>query len=162
MKFNTDPSFIGFDELKKTHQAQITKFEQWATEDSWERFHSSHYDWWVFPINHHSSYGAKYVVYEGEVEALKGDAQFVERYKRGVELVSASWGWDLFLNAYFVQLKPGQSWHRWPVRLYKAALSVQLFGYHDLFDSLKLLAQDLMRKGEEMKYNSKDLSWLFK
>ena len=30
---------------------------------------------------------------------LKQDAQFVRKYQRGVELVSASWGWDLLQKA---------------------------------------------------------------
>jgi hypothetical protein len=78
-----------------------------------------------------------------------------------VELVAASWGWDIQKKDYIHQPAQGQSWHHWPVRLFKAALSVQLFRYDDLFVSLKLYAFDLMRQGEAMEFNNHDLSWLF-
>jgi hypothetical protein len=45
--------------------------------------------------------------------------------------------------------------------LFKAALSVQFFGYDELFASLKRYAQGLMDHGEPMTFNSHDLSWLF-
>lgn len=162
MKFNTDPTFIGLEKLKQVHNAQILEFETWASENDWERFHNSHYDWWVFPVSRCSGFGMKYVVYEGEVQELKKDIVFIEKYIRGVQLVSASWGWDLIRKTYIANSKSGQSWHQWPVRLYKAAQSVQLFGYDELFDSLRLYANDLMKQGEVMEYNGKDLSWLFK
>jgi hypothetical protein len=161
MKFNTDSSFIGLDKLKRTHSDQIVKFEEWALRDDWEMFHHSHYDWWVFPVNRRSSYGLMWTVYEGEIVELKKDSVFLEKYLRGVQLVSASWSWDVFQAIYILDPKPGQSWHHWPVRLYKAAQSVKLFGYEDLFASLKRYAHDLMRQSEPMTYGGKDLSWLF-
>jgi hypothetical protein len=161
LHFNTDSAFAGLDRLKTTHSDQIEKFEIWAARGEWELFHSSHYDWWTFPIQKPSAYGLEWTVYEGEVSILKNDAQFLQRYQRGVELVSASWGWDLLKKDYITQPAPGQSWHHWPVRLFKAALSVQLFGYDEFFDSLKLYALDLLRQGEAMEFNGHDLSWLF-
>jgi len=162
MKINTDSSFVGIEKLKQTHGKQIAEFENWALQDDWERFHDSHYDWWVFPINRQSSYGLMWVVYEGEVAELQSDRLFLEKYRRGVYLVSASWGWDVLNKSYISNPKAGQSWHQWPVRLYKAAQSVKLFGYEDLFESLKTYAGDLMKRGESMSYNGKDLSWIFK
>ena len=162
MKFNTDPEFIGLDALKQTHNKQVLEFEDWATRNDWEKFHCSHYDWWTFPINHRSSYGSKYVVFEGEITELKKDETFLEGYVKGAKLVSASWGWDL---KYCEKLKnhlPGQSWHQWPVRLYKAALSVKLFGYDELFFSLQTFALDLISKGEGFVFNGRDLSSLFR
>jgi hypothetical protein len=161
MKYNLDPAFAGLDELKRTHAAQIADFERWAASDDWQRFHSSHYDWWTFPINRRSSYGARWTVYEGEVAALKQDPAFITRYLRGVELVALAWGWDLARKTYLAQPKPGQSWHDWPIRLFKAAQSLQLFGYDEQFTSLRRYALDLMRDGQRMEYNGKDLSWLF-
>jgi hypothetical protein len=161
MKHNTDRSFVGLEKLKQTHAAQVVEFEAWAARDDWERFHSSHYDWWTFPIDHSSAYGLKWTVYEGEIAELKRDSRFLERYLRGEELVAASWGWDLYQKTPIQNTKRGQSWHYWPVRLFKAALSAQLFGYEELFGSLKIYALDLMRQGEDMSYNGHDLSWLF-
>jgi hypothetical protein len=161
MQYNTDPAFAGLERLKTTHSDQIAKFEIWAAHGEWELFHSSHYDWWVFPIHKPSACGLAWTVYDGEVAALKQDTQFIRKYQRGVDLVSASWGWNLLQKAYIPQPASGQSWHHWPVRLFKAALSVQLFGYDELFASLKLYALDLMRQGEEMEFSGHDLSWLF-
>ncbi len=161
MKMNYEPKFAGLERLKDTHSAQIEAFEEWAAHGEWELFHSSHYDWWVFPIHKPSAYGLEWTVYEGEVSILKQDTQFIRKYQRGVELVSAAWGWDLLQKDYIPRPAPGQSWHQWPVRLFKAALSVQLFGYSELFTSLKLYALNLMRQGESMEFNGHDLSWLF-
>jgi hypothetical protein len=161
MKYNTDPSFVGIENLKKIHNAQIAEFEKWASKDDWIRFHYSHYDWWIFPINRSSSYGLKWTVYEGEIAELKKDSSFLDKYLKGIQLVSASWGWDVFSKSYIPDPKMGQSWHDWSVRLFKAALSVKLFSYEVVFESLKIYALDLMRQGKSMTYNNKDLSWLF-
>ena len=60
MKFNTDPTFVGLDILKQVHNSQISEFITWASTNNWGKFHSSHYDWWVFPINQPNGYGLKY------------------------------------------------------------------------------------------------------
>jgi hypothetical protein len=162
MLYNTDSSFAGIDILKQTHWHQITKFEEWAARNDWERFHYSHYDWWVFPIDQPSAFGFKWVVYSGDIAALKSDAEFMNSYIRGVTLVSASWGWDLDTGALIPDPRHGQSWHNWPIRLYKAAQSVRLFGLDACFRSLKTYASYLMTQGESFEYNGKDLSDLFK
>jgi hypothetical protein len=161
MKYNLDRSFVGITQLVQTHHVQIAKFEEWAAKNDWDLFHHSHYDWWTFPINRPSSYGLKWTVYEGEISELKKDNGFTQSYCRGVQLISASWGWDVLCQSAISNPKPEQSWHHWPVRLFKAALSVQLFGYDELFASLKRYAQGLIARGEPMDFNSHDLSWLF-
>ena len=161
MRHNTDPSFVGVEGLKQAHGDQITAFEAWAAAEDWERFHSSHYDWWVFPVDRHSSYGLQWVVYDGEVAELKKDDVFLARYVRGVQLVAASWGWDVLTGVPLPEPHPGQAWHDWPVRLHKAGQSVQLFGFDELFASLRLYAHELLRQGWGMTYGGRDLSWLF-
>ena len=161
MKFNTDPTFVGIHSLKQKHAAQVAQFETWAANNEWGTFHSSHYDWWTFPIDRPSAYGMQYVVFEGEIQTLREDPVFLDRYRRGVSLVAASWGWDVWKAEYIADPKPGQSWHDWPVRLFKAARSVQLFSEAALFESLKKYASDLIRQGHNMSYGGKDLSWLF-
>jgi hypothetical protein len=160
--YNTDSSFVGIDKLKRTHQHQIEEFEDWARQNEWEKFHYNHYDWWVFPVDRRSAYGMMWVVYSGEVQVLKTDAQFMQFYCRGVTLVAASWGWDLAACTPISNPQLGQSWHNWPIRLYKAAQSVELFGLNDYFDSLKTYALTLLAKGESFQYNGRDLSELFK
>ena len=161
MKYNLDPSFVGIEKLVQTHAAQIAEFEAWAASGDWERFHDSHYDWWVFPVDRSSSYGYAWTVYEGEVAALRSNVDFMARYREGVRLVSASWGWDLAGRTYFPAPAEGQGWHHWPVRLFKAAQSTLLFSQVVEFESLKALALDLMARGERMTYNRWDLSWIF-
>ena len=161
MKYNLDPSFAGLDELKRTHADQIAAFERWAASDDWRRFHYSHYDWWTFPIDRPSGYGVKWTVYEGEIAALKQDPAFITRYLRGVELAALAWGWDLARQAYIPAPKPGQVWQNWPIRLYKMAQSLRLFGFEAPFASLKRYALDLIQQGQDMEYNGKDLSRLF-
>ena len=46
-----------------------------------------------------------------------------------------------------------QRWHHWPVRLFKAARSVQLFGYADRFASLQAYASELLRQGEDFTFS---------
>ena len=161
MKFNTDSSFVGLERIKQAQAGQLVEFEAWAAQNLWNCFHLNHYDWWAFPINRRSAYGLAWTVYEGEIDALKQDPRFLQSYLRGVQLVAASWGWDLDRAAPIPDPRPGQSWHHWPVRLFKAALSLQLFGYTEYFDSLKIYALDLIRQGEPMEYHRRDLSWLF-
>jgi hypothetical protein len=95
MKFNTSPEFAGLKALKAAHARQIELFEAWAAAKEWAAFHSNHYDWWTFPIDQPSAYGFKWVVYEGDIARLIEDAEFMQTYRRGLELLAASWGWDL-------------------------------------------------------------------
>ena len=161
MKQNTHEEFVGVAPLKRKHKEQLTEFESWASRNEWEKFHHAHYDWWIFPVNRQSSYGYQWTVYASEVEELKADPAFVADYLRGMELVAASWGWDLKNQGYFSHLQPGQSWHDWPIRLAKAAQSAQVFGFENEFASLKALALDLVQKGKSLVYNGRDYIWLF-
>ncbi len=161
MQHNTDRSFVGLSRLKERHAQQIDEFEQWAAAGNWQKFHASHYDWWAFPISRPSAYGLAWTVYDGDVAELNQDPEFVRRFLRGEELVAASWGWDLQKTDYIEHPAKDQSWHQWPVRLYKAAQSAQLFGHEDVFASLKKYALALMAQGEAFEYRGHDLSWLF-
>jgi len=161
MNKNDNPDFIGIDKLKKEHAQQVAQFEIWARGDQWHLFHSSHYDWWVFPIDKPSSHGLKYSVYEAEVSALKADPEFVRQYMKGLSLVAASWGWDIEKEDFLAAPHPEQKWHDWPIRLYKAVQSLILFGFEKEFASLKKLASILIERGENFYFGSKDLKPLF-
>ena len=49
--------------IKKDCLEQNKKFRLWASKKAWNTFHSSHYDWWAFPIDRGSmSHGNAYKV----------------------------------------------------------------------------------------------------
>ena len=62
--------FVGIQELKECQRRQLLLFEQWRSEGAWDKFHKNHYDWWTFPINIRSRFGAKYMIDEESVEIL--------------------------------------------------------------------------------------------
>lgn len=162
IKTNTSRDFVGIAALKERHKQQLDEFETWARRGDWQTFHDEHYDWWMFPIDESSrGQGLAYTVYEGDIAELKKDAAFMRDLLRGAELVAASWSWDLQAADYLTTPAPGQRWQHWPVRLYKAAKSLKLFGYSAQFDSLKKYAQNLIKQGEDMSFGGHDLSWLF-
>ena len=115
----------------------------------------------MFPIDRPSAYGVTWTVCDGDIFDLKQDAAFMQRYRRGIELVELSWGWDVVAASEIQNPQPGQSWHDWPVRLFKMALSARLFGEDAAFAALKKYAVGLMARGCEMSYSGHDLSWLF-
>jgi hypothetical protein len=160
MKRNTDPTFAGIVAIKEKQRQQLETFERAVADADWPAIHHDHYDWWMFPTDEPSSYGFTWTVYQNDVAELKQDSEYVARYLRGVELLALAWGWDLRHAHYILNPQPGQCWQHWPIRLYKAARSVKLFGFAGEFASLRTLAEDLMSKGESMYYH-RDLSWLF-
>src|SRR5687767_12579928 len=161
MERNRHPEFVGLEKIKEKQKWQLDQFEAWAAMNQWSELHAAHYDWWMFPIDQPSSYGFAWTVYEGDVLELKRDDQYLQNYLQGVELLAISWGWDLATRTYIVDPHPDQRWQHWPVRLYKCARSVQLFGFATRFESLKQYANDLMRQGEKMTFKGHDLSQLF-
>lgn len=162
MRRNESPEFVGLEYLKKKHAAQIAEFEQWASERDWMAFHNSHYDWWTFPYGYHtSSYGAAYAIYEYEAEHLKQDEQFIKRFLRGVELLMLSWGWDLNGRCHIPNPDPDQCWQDWPIRLYKCAKSLKLFGFEEEFRSVREFALPLIEAGVNFRYFRRDCSEIF-
>ena len=69
---NTSPDFVGVDGVKARQREHLGQFERWAAKRDWGRFHGSHYDCWMFPIDRASGgEGMKWTVYAGDVEELK-------------------------------------------------------------------------------------------
>ena len=161
MRFNTDPAFLGHDALKLRLHEQLAEFRQWSAARDWQRFHLSHYDWWMFPVDEPSRYGFAWVVFAGDVAELRKDPEYLRFYLEGVQLQSASWGWDLARQMPIATPEPGQGWQQWPIRLYKCARSVTLFGFPELFESLRGLARQLIAAGEDMTFHGRDLKPLF-
>lgn len=158
---NDHPSFVGVAELKRKQADQLARFERQAARGDWRGIHTDHYDWWMFPIDEQSQHGMAYVVYAGDIAELRQDPIFVRNYLRGVELLALAWGWDLAARAPVPHPAPGQAWSSWPIRLYKAARSLQLFGFQSEYDSLREYALRLIAQGASMRYGSSDLSLLF-
>lgn len=134
--------------LKEQHSKQLKLFEQWAESGDWKRFKPeySHYDWWAFPITRPSSgYGNTYAVNEKEIEALKADTDFMKGYRRGVELVVKSWGWDINRDAQIPESERNsdQTWTGYEVRLGKMGDSLYLFGEKELFEKVKRFYQSV-------------------
>ena len=162
MRRNESPDFVGLEKLKKRHADQIMLFESWAAAGNWMGFHSSHYDWWTFPYGCHSgAYGAAYAIYEHEAEQLKQDKEFIKHYLRGVELLMLSWGWDLYGKCEVKDPDPGQCWQDWPIRLYKCARSLKLFGFEEEFTSVRMYALPLIEAGLNFKYRERDCAQIF-
>src|SRR4051794_9441263 len=95
MKRNTDPAFVGLRAIKDRQRQQLEKFQAAASRGDWMAIHTDHYDWWMFPTDEPSSYGFAWTVYDGDVDELKKDPDYLRRYLQGVELLATSWGWDL-------------------------------------------------------------------
>jgi len=161
LRRNTSPRFVGIARLKADQKRQLGDFERWAAEKNWARIHRSHYDWWMFPLSAPSSDGLKWTVYAGDIAELKEDGAYLRDYLRGVALLMASWGWDLAAQEFLPDPGPDQQWQDWPVRLYKAAVSLQAFGFDAQFASLKKYALLLIGRGVGMTWNGRDLAAFF-
>jgi len=129
------------------HYGNLTKFEQWASLGQWERFGQSHshYDWWMFPIKEPGAHPDNAVT-DGDVQALQSDAEFMKNYRRGVELVALSWGWEINNCTWVPNPAPGQRWTRWGVRLAKIGISLLLFEETEYYESMKIFAKALFEK----------------
>ncbi len=162
MERNTHVEFVGYGKMKEQQKMQLDLFNAWVAKRQWSEMHAAHYDWWMFPVDEKSSYGFAWTVYEGDVQELKKDDQYIQNYLQGVDLLATSWGWDISAQAYIVNAHPDQKWQNWPIRLYKCAKSLKLFGCASQFESMKKYANDLMQQGKGMTYNHRDLSGLFR
>jgi hypothetical protein len=161
MKRNQDRAFVGIAELKRKHAEQLAQFREWESTNNWQALHKAHYDWWMFPVDEPSSYGFAWTVYEGDIAELKQDDVYMKGYEIGVEILARSWGWNIHTAKYLADLHYDQCWQNWPIRLYKCAKSLLLFGYQPQFNSMRIYARDLMRQGHSFAY-SRDITSLFK
>ncbi len=160
MAANTHAEFAGISAFLRAQSEQLALFRSWAKQNNWARFHHEHYDWWTFPTGEPSSYKFKWTVYESEIYALTEADGYVQNLIELSTLLMQSWGWDLAAREYIANPAPDQRWSHWPIRLYKCALSLKLFGCEAEFQSVRQYARDRIADGERFWYN-RDLSWLF-
>ncbi len=161
LRRNTSAEFVGIEQIKAKQKQQLADFERWANRQEWQMIHHNHYDWWMFPVSHPSGFGLEWTVYAGDITELKQDKDYLRDYLRGVELLMASFGWDLQAQGFLPDPKPDQRWQNWPVRLYKAADSVQSFGFDEQYASIQKYALSLIQQGVSMRYNDKNLAVFF-
>eukprot|EP01102_Stenamoeba_stenopodia_P020957 TRINITY_DN8329_c0_g1_i1.p1 TRINITY_DN8329_c0_g1~~TRINITY_DN8329_c0_g1_i1.p1 ORF type:complete len:178 (+),score=24.06 TRINITY_DN8329_c0_g1_i1:58-591(+) len=134
--------FVGCEALKQQHRTQLKFFESWVSSGQWMKIHNAHFDWWMFPIDEKSaSKGVKYTVSLEHVQKLKSDAEWMVAYRRGVEILLLSWGWNINHRTEVERSerdkKNGQRWQHYPVRLYKCIKSLMLFRESDYVESIK-------------------------
>lgn len=158
---NMHKEFVGVQGIIQKQSEQLEQFEFWAEHHDWGTFHTAHYDWWMFPIDQPSRLGFAFTVYKEEVEKLKTNAEFMQKYLRGVELLLLSWGWNLKESHAIEGPEKNQNWHNWPIRLYKCAQSLKLFGCKTELNSVLKYGKILLREGEDFTFRGRDLSVLF-
>ena len=149
--------FIGVETLIQENANQLLKFRQFAENHDWHSFHSNHYDWWAFPIASPSSYGYRYSVSKQSVELLKQSPQFLSNLSECADLLLLSWGWNSAKNENLAHVESGQTWAHWPIRLYKAWRSMQLFGLKEKEVALSSYAHYLREQGFSFEYRGRDL-----
>jgi hypothetical protein len=149
--------FIGVDALINENANQLVQFRKFAENRDWHSFHSSHYDWWAFPIGSPSSYGYRYSVSKESVETLKLSPKFLSNLSQCADLLMLSWGWDAASNKPLAHVDSGQAWADWPIRLYKAWRSMQIFGLKEREAALNSYAHYLREKGFSFEYRGRDL-----
>ena len=152
---NTNKYFIGLSKLKLKHKSQLDKFEQWNKKGEYKKFGPcNHFDWWAFPINSDSGKGYMYTVFQDEVNELLNDVEFVKNYKRGVELMVRSYGYDIINKLYLNEKNMG--YRNYDIRLRKIGQSLLVFQQVDYFKSLNEFVTHL-ETNEGFKFNKKTM-----
>jgi hypothetical protein len=91
------------------------------------------------------------------VEVLKQSSQFLSNLSESADLLLLSWGWDSAKNQKLANVEPGQAWADWPIRLYKAWRSTQIFGLLEKELSLSAYAHFIRETGFTFEYQGRDL-----
>lgn len=68
---------------------------------------------------------------------------------------------DLYGKCEVKDPDPDQCWQDWPIRLYKCAKSLKLFGFEEEFNSVKEYALPLIKAGLNFQYGSRDCAAIF-
>jgi hypothetical protein len=87
--------FLGVEKLIEMNAKQTRLFSKWAANQDWNSFHSRHYDWWAFPIDETSMYGAMYTVTPAVFPALAGRSDFIQNLRSSATDLATAYGWDL-------------------------------------------------------------------
>lgn len=128
------------DAFKAKQQETLAMFRACEAENSWDKIHRGHYDWWMFPIDDGSKEDFN-LTSEADVEMLRADAEWLAGYRDAIRLVSAAWGWDTTASKPITPLATGMGYKGWDVRLAKICRSLFLFEDVPLLASMQEFAR---------------------
>jgi len=128
----------------------MEKWEGINSSDIWgskhlNLLHKAHFDWWMFPIDDGSKEEFN-LGSEAHVAQLKGNAVWLEGYRRGIRLAAKAWGWNIDAAARIrgTELYEGMGWTDGKdVRLAKLLRSLWLFEEDVLLVSMLGFARTL-------------------
>eukprot|EP01060_Flectonema_neradi_P034552 TRINITY_DN6090_c0_g2_i1.p1 TRINITY_DN6090_c0_g2~~TRINITY_DN6090_c0_g2_i1.p1 ORF type:complete len:257 (+),score=41.30 TRINITY_DN6090_c0_g2_i1:45-815(+) len=155
-RIRTDPNLLlkfreGVDQEKT-----LKMFRKCSEQKDWKVMHSSHYDWWMFPIDEHASTMNKYVLSPMDAERIRTDPNLLLKFREGVELLMAGWGWDVRTNSLIESpaTSKGQKFTGYAVRLWKAGRCMQVLQQDDYFKSLLTFARLAQKDGHSLRFSS--------
>merc|ERR1712228_459976 len=126
----------------------LTKFIKWDKSKQYDRFHHSHYDWWMFPNDRDSwGQGRKYAVFAKDIDDLLKRDGYAESYKLGARLVLRSWGWDMDKMEFIQNGTEDQKWTGYNVRLLKMLYSTIILKQWDVYQSVYKFCIGILEKG---------------
>jgi len=151
-------SYGGDDLIKDEQRIERMNHEDLVSSGSWDRIHSDHYDWWAYPIDRGSTaYGETFNVAGEPLKRLRRDPEFLASLAREIEIQALALGWSLYDANFLEQIdwEKGQDWRKaYPIRLWKATRSAQIFGLEEEFESMLMLQRSLKDAG--VKFNNVD------
>jgi hypothetical protein len=130
---------VALNVMLKEQQDQLVKFRKYAETKKWQRIHSDHYDWYMFPIEDGSQ--RKYNVYADDVTELKNNRKWILGYREGIEFCAKAWGWNAKCKCMIQPPDKDMGWTAWDVRLAKIIRSLWLFEETQLLHSMQEFAR---------------------
>ena len=76
-------------------------------------------------------------------------------------MVCRAWGWDLNEGKKIVTKDANQRWQKWPIRLWKMSVSLELFKQEDLLRNAVKYGNSLVEEKEHFMFRKRDLSVFF-
>mmetsp|Transcript_870 Transcript_870/g.1875 ORF Transcript_870/g.1875 Transcript_870/m.1875 type:complete len:266 (-) Transcript_870:45-842(-) len=132
------------DAFKSKQHETLEKFRSCRENGNWEQLHRLHFDWWMFPIDDGSK--AEFnVSSEAEVQSLRDDPNWLQRYHESVELAAAGWGWDVQRAERIDPPGRGMAYRGWDVRLAKICRSLYIFHEAELLASMQKFAREVQQ-----------------
>ena len=149
---------IGIGAVKYAHAQKhgpggnLTKFIKWDENKQYDRFHHSHYDWWMFPNDRDSwGQGRKYAVFQEDINDLLKLDGYAESYKLGTRLVLRSWGWNMDKKEFIQNGTSDQKWTGYNVRLLKMLYSSIILKQWDVYQSVYKFCIGLLERGDQFR-----------
>eukprot|EP00667_Euglena_gracilis_P013093 EG_transcript_13475 len=148
-----NPHRASLEQFKERQLTYLERFRADAAAGRWAAIHRAHFDWWMFPIDDGSQIQYN-ILGEGDVQELKADPEWHERYLESVRIVAEGWAWDVDRMQRLPTDGEGKGWTKWTgsdVRLAKMIRSLWLFEEERYMASLQAFAQELKANEKEGK-----------